>query len=259
MKNLTKILLSIYVAIMMIAVACKKENTVSPEICQVISSKYYDATYKKYITTKYDYNSDGKVSKISNDRDGSYTTISYSSTAIVTTDFDKNNKQLYTQNYILNAMGYVIKSGATSNFPYTYEYDSQGYFIKGFNSEYTETNTYTDGNLTTNKVTYTNSGKFYGSTTYDYYLDKPNTLTLNNFSSLSAYSYGISIDVSQNLTGKKSKNLVKKTTTINYFANSTTDITDYTYTFDSKGNPTQAVAKSSNGYANTIDIEYLCK
>lgn len=256
MKNLTKILLSIYVAIMMIAVACKKEDTVSPEVCKVSSIKSYNEKAKTIETIQYEYNTDGKVSKITYspillaNKNQAYEIISYSSTAIIFTLYDDKNKIISTSTYQLNPAGYV--SEITEFGKYTFDYDNQGLLIKestvGFGVFITNYN-YTDGNLTSIRQL-DDKGKMTYSIVNEYYLDKPDVLKIDKTNGFWKNIIG------QSVFGKGSKNLLKKTTENN---GSTTVITDYTYTFDSKGNPVQVVSKASNGYNYTADLTYLCK
>lgn len=256
MKNLTKILLSIYVSIMMIAVACKKENTVSPEVCKVSSVKSYNEKTKTTETIQYEYNTDGKVGKMTYspivlaNKNQAYEIISYSSTAIIFTLYDDKNKIISTSTYRLNSSGYVSE---IMNFgKFTYEYDGQGFLVKelteGF-GQYITNYTYTDGNLTSIKEL-DDKGKTTYTITNEYYLDKPNPLKIDK-----SIGFWKNI-VGQNLFGKSSRNLLKKSTEN---SGSTTIITDYTYSFDDKGNPIQLIEKASNGSNYTSDLTYLCK
>jgi Domain of unknown function (DUF4595) with porin-like fold len=256
MKNFTKISILIFFTASMMA--CKKDNTVvTPvEVCKVSKLSYVDSKQVTTSSTTYEYNSDGKVSKATDSRTGNYYTISYSSTAIVIIQFDKNNKQGTSNSYILNSAGYIVK-GDYYGVVQTYEYDSQGYLMKlsylsSGGGTFTTNYTYTDGNLT-NIKSYDPLGKLYYSASFDYYLDKTNTLGDDNSGSTVVFI------PNQNLFGKGSKNLVKKLTLIINSTPAQTTITDYTYTFDTKGNITRVVDSSSGRETYATDLEYICK
>jgi hypothetical protein len=242
MKNFTKI--SILIFFIASVMACKKDNTVvTPvEVCKVSLLTNTDKA-NEITTEQYEYNSDGKVSKITY-KDGRYAVIDYSSTAMVVSITDKNNKKA-SYSYTLNAAGYVTKGPVSVYLNYgdaIYEYNSDGYLIK---TSYQDLNgnttySYTDGNLTSSTVT--------GITiTYEYYTDKLNNLGSNG---------GIFKAFGQNLYGKPSKNLVKKFT---YTSSGQSLIGNYTYAFDSKGNVVQEIFKYSSGETNKIDLVYQCK
>jgi hypothetical protein len=255
MKTISKF--SILLFFMAIAFACKKTDTTPAEVCKVTSFKSYNEKSKTTETIQYEYNTDGKINKMSYSpivaayKNQAYETISYSSTAVVFTLYDDKNKVISTTTYQLNTAGYVTKIDYGSSYLVTYEYDSQGFLSKssssGAFSGGNYTYTYTDGNLTSVKG-FDDKGKATDATTNEYYLDKSNGLKLETI-----YEKNI---LGQSLFGNGSKNLLKKTT---YSSGSTTIITDFTYTFDAKGNPTQIFQKASNGSNYTIDLVYLCK
>lgn len=107
----------------------------------------------------------------------------------------------------------------------------------------TETNTWTNGNLTSKLATQMLGATALSSTTttYEYYTDKTNTADA-------------AINKSQ-FSGVDSKNPIKKMTEDD---GQSTTITDYVYTYDTKGNTIQKT-ETSDGVSSTNKFNWTCK
>jgi len=204
--------------------SCKKGDDINKSSANINSVKKLQTVhYSSGSTTTYEYNSDGKVSKSIDTGDGvhggGYTfTYTYSGNIITTTTVEPTGR-ITNEVSTLNSQGYISKTTGTrgsQNYAITYEYDNSGYCIKEIfsesNSNQITTYIYTNGNKTSS--TYT-EGTYTSLVTYEYYLDKENTLS-------DEHLFGMSY------RGKSSKNLIKKET----YPPSNTSFTAYTYDYD---------------------------
>lgn len=204
---MNKILLpALFVIIPLMFLGCKKNND---ENSSIPFKKISMIIISDDPTLSYEYNSDGKVSKISYEDVGSeiYT---YSGNTITISEYFNGDTSIITLS--LNSQGYVSKRISDWGETITYEYDNKGYCIK-------ETTTYSSGTANIKNYTYINGnlstmtethGKACTSYTYEYYLDKENTIG-NEHNGQSFY-------------GKSSKNLLKQCIESGGWA--------YTYTYD---------------------------
>jgi uncharacterized surface protein with fasciclin (FAS1) repeats len=143
----------------------------------------------------------------------------------------------------------------------TYQHNSEGFLTKMFQSETststepgygsvtrkdTTSYTYRNGNLVQEVRSSPLNGKT--TTTYEYYLDKPNSLS--------------SGDEEFFLT-KPNKNPLKKSTRINSYQGGTyTDITSYTYEYNAENlitKRTESYGTPPNSYTYVTNYEYNCK
>jgi hypothetical protein len=235
----------------MAMMGCRKNETVvTPEVCKIAS---VESVAGGIATTKYEYGTDGKVSKIIYSPSGNYTTFTYSSSTIVFSSFDKNNKQTSTSKFTLNAAGYIVSNDAIAA---TYEYDSQGYMTKSTSFGFISYYTYVDENLKTLKIVNPK-----GETIYSYaftYLDKPNIIHWQGeILYKDSFNYLIPGQV---LYGKGSKNLTNYYSRTEYFSSGfTIGFINITYSFDAKGNIANIVRKSSLEFDTENQFNYNCQ
>jgi hypothetical protein len=205
-------LLILLVGIFSTLVGCKKDNNANPI---VPSKKVATIFFNNDPTETFEYNSDGKLSKLSYGTQG-YDSYTYSGNTIFILHYYNGSASYDT--LVLNSQGYVSKMSNGSR-TITYEYND-GYCVK--ESWYGGTSImnyeYVNGNLVTD-----------GTVTYEYYLDKANTIDNEHC--------GI------NFRGKTSKNLVKQTI---YSNGSGSDIYTYTYEYDQDNYVTKRTIKRND-------------
>jgi hypothetical protein len=208
-KNSLQIYCKFIVVTLFLVVAllpgCKKDE-ISISTKKLVRTIYSseDAIKGKIVdTTNYEYNTDGKLSKVI--FKNGYSTYTYSSDTVTITNYgykhiaimippgirvdsiSSSMSVLSVKALILNSNGYATKSLSSDPYSpdfglrineYTYEYDNSGYQIKktySLNNQYVETSSWTNGNLTTKIITY-NSGQPSSTSLYQYDIDKENKL-----------------------------------------------------------------------------------
>ena len=203
---------------LMIINSCKKGDD-SNNPTPTSSKKLQTVHYSSGLTTTYEYNSDGKVSKIIEGAYGGrayYYTFTYSGNIITTTIVEPSGNTSNDAS-TLNSQGYISKTEGTSG-SVNYEYDNSGYLTKEIFSDNQGkrivTYAYTNGNCTSKTST---QGADTTLTTYEYYLEKENALS-------SEMLFG-----EKNHYGRSNKNLIKSTA---YSSSHSDFYSSYTYEYE---------------------------
>lgn len=203
------IYLFVIVGFLFLVNSCKKDNSATPK---TPFKKVATINISDDPTVNYEYNSDGKLSKLSYGNSSiNYNTYTYSENTVII--LEHYSGIISSDTLFLNSHGYVIKetNGWSTR---AYEYDNNGYCTKqtydpSSNSPSITNYTYINGNLLTEV------GNNTGTYTYEYYLDKDNTIS-NEYKGVNFY-------------GKSNKNLKKQSI---LSGSSGSDINTYTYEFD---------------------------
>ncbi|MCO4292218.1 hypothetical protein NF867_05000 [Solitalea sp. MAHUQ-68] len=237
----------------------------------VISSETDDANVKQI---DYEYDSQNRPVKIQEYTGGTpdgYENIAYSAGKVVVTSYTQANVKESEFTYTLDGNNRATKLDGTTTqddggftmtsiISTTFQYDSDGHIIKSvttgtetstdpqnpgpFNSTITTDFTYTNGNLTTMKMTIEAEGspvQFVTTDTYEYYTDKNETRNIGDFSEF--------------FLGKGSKNLIKKVTST---SSGVSSVTDYVYETNSDKQITKQTT-TSNGVSDVTKYVYTCK
>lgn len=265
MKSLFKnsfFLITILFAFNLIFNACDKdndnaENSSNPLLSSV--SYYYNGQSEG--TETYQYDKQGRLIKMTYD-DGEYSLIEYSASTVTVKDYE-DGELGYTVILNLNSKGQCVSQDEDGDLT-AYEYDSNGYRKSSvYESDdyiYTETFTVSGGNYVTivsedqsitksasiispdlfrksnlfkklgmsskPQNTLKSTANYSSKTDFQFYLDKSNTIDYENM--------GVSF------LGKQNKNLIKEEKrTSTYESETYTDITTYTYEYDSIGRVTK--------------------
>jgi hypothetical protein len=242
------------VVLAMVFVGCKKEETkpadssssssTSTSFTRILKVTNYDYDGSGEITdsteTTYSYDANRRLISETSKSSDNYTfssTFVYNSASLITSsethksiDTSYTNKKLY----MLDANGQITKSYTSGKNDTINFYYSPSGFLKYKNKD--EIVEVVDGNLVKQ-----------GNTTYEYYLDKINTIGNSN--------YGI------NFTGKESKNLVKteKQTEIGQNGNTFTYEYSYVYEFDSKNRVIKSTRNTVSNGASTYSSKSVTK
>lgn len=208
-------LLILLVGIFSTLAGCKKDNTDNPILP---SKKISTIFFNSDPTETFEYNSDGKLSKLSYGTQG-YDSYTYSGNTIFILSYYNGSTSHDT--LILNSQGYVSKKSDGWQI-ITYEYND-GYCVKetrdpGGDPSITNY-TYVNGNLATDGM----------GSTYEYYLDKANTIGNEQ--------------CGQNFYGKSSKNLIKQRI---FSTGSGSIIYTYTYEYDQDNYVTKMTIKRND-------------
>jgi len=250
--------------------SCKKDDddpiTPAQQICKIdyfTDEEYGDSSQFLYdaqnrISRTESYNADKSLR--------SYSDYTYSMNKIVchTVFYNSDNTTIESEiQYHLNSDGLLQYESQTrdygSNMNYDttfYTYDSNGYAIRLVNKEFATNNdvilyassdttwyTYTNGNLTSERIKRQNSSDIITTHTYTNIEDK------THFFSNDMLSPGMNGKLSKNLIASSSNNENSDTDTYTYEINNTGLITRYTmvYTY------------GSNTDTNDLHLYYLCK
>jgi len=254
-----------FVAIISIA-SCKKEIDwnaepdpivgvevpVTKDPCELTSFELYDAGSLEQNWVVF-HNNSGLITTVA---EGFYANnYTYSSDNIVITGSDNKQFDITLEN------GRAIKIAALRGNYETYTYNSQGYIsvIKLYSNstlEKTTNLTYENGNLVRIEKSTVSSGTLEVTT-----LEYSSELSNSNIRIIKPWYQLVSdFFLPGNFYGKTSKNLITKATYIrtynsNNFAFKETDVKNYTYTKDDKGNyNTVSIVKTNIATANGMNI-----
>lgn len=272
MKSLLKnyfFLIAIVFAFNLFFSSCNKDNDNEAKLSvSLISSVSYFYNGESEGTDNYEYDTQGRIIKMT-DNDGNYSTIEYSQSTVTVKDYE-DGKLDYTMVFKLNSKG-LCTSQEEGDYIAINEYDSDGYRKSSVSESddyiYTETFTVSGGNYVTivsedqtktksasiisldrnrksnllkklsqdfkPQNTLKSTANYLSKTDFQFYLDKTNTIEFENM--------GISF------FGKQNKNPVKEEKrTSTYDSDTYTDITTYTYEYDSKGRITKQTDNDGN-------------
>lgn len=243
--------------------SCKKKDdeetpTPTPSIPKIKYEIQVNTSPIPNDTTKFTYNSAGKLIRVDQTYDTSYSVITYTANLATVNDFDKTGTLQHISLYTLDANGRAVssidsstlssggkntllknknlKNGKGNLSSCTYTYNSDGYLIKQVSTVGTDIQTMdyviTNGNTTALSGNYVSGAAtpvpFTG--TYVFNTDTTNTIGWENM--------GVSI------FGKSDKNLIKSgLETYTGMYNSRT--TDYTYEYDTKKRVTKVMRSST--------------
>lgn len=241
MKNLSLFTLGLFVL-----VSCKKTEEVTPinpsatPDCSLATLTYDpDSLDKK--SNNILYNSDGKLIKFGSNED--YQSYEYSGSAVVQ-KFYLDGVLQGSADFTLGSNGYAINGVSDMGTYYTYQYNNEGFLIKakqtnlGNNDSTIITFTYSGGNAVSYRIirNYLSGSITHHDTsgcTMEYYTDKANTL-----GNTDRFLLGTNVLFAFPIQGKPNANLLKKQIgTPNAGSNNTYNY-DFTYTYNSDGNPT---------------------
>ena len=238
--------------------ACSKEKMIAPETPRQLVKMYppgYPAS-----ATNFKYDAKGRL--IEQGMDFPVAVFDYTNNIFSATIVDQNkyvyykwaNGQIDNAGRILQFDGlYTPKNGPASDRKYSFTYNADGYLVKqtftnlATNYEGVDTYIYSNGNLTAihNSV----NGQLNYRIEYDYYDNLPNKLSLD-------LNHDILGFVTDGLTGKRSKNLVK-TKKVFSPQNVKTFHIEYQHQLDSQGYPlTYSVANVLNNIPVEMNFAY---
>ena len=243
-----KHLLKIFLLVLLIFSCSKKEVTPVPNC--TLQSFDTDSPETGMTSAKYEYDTQGRLTKLTNDETNLQTTYSYFSSQVNATQLNQKTGSISRYVYDLNSKGLAIAlnitfSNSTSKQKYTYEYDANDYTIKTtyqltdsnnqITSQRTTISSYQDGNLITSE------SDDASKVTYTYYTDK-----------VLSYNVGLIF------LGKRSTNFIK---TVQYVSSKSTvytySKTDNVNEYDNSGfltKQTQIRTKTSDGSTSTLKL-----
>lgn len=229
------------VLLLLVFLSCSRNNTPAGKNCRVISETINDGT--TVIKLKYEYNSDGKLSRSL--RTGGYddtVTYSYSGNKIFREGASGGPHSFDTST--VNDAGFLLH-GQSGTHTTDCVYDANGQLVSysqrwGSNPPQTSTYVFTNGD-------YTSSLGSDGSTdTLSYDLSKPASNVEEG--ELYRLTYGVYTI--------KSKHLLLSEKQV---SNTGTFIANYSYQFDGNGNVSTITIKNANNATTTISFIYACQ
>jgi hypothetical protein len=255
MKQFKLILSSLFV--LLVVNSCKKQNTAAPVVDNSPKLAKIEYVGSNNVVT-YTYNADGRLIENKNNYYTEKTDYA-SGTPVVTGYITATGVKDYS------ISGITLNGGKITNYSYylhdaqgqtygpvvySFEYDANGFQVKGVGSSHEYLTEVTNRNMTKQSIRNKTTGLTDRTYIFEFYTDKPNKLNLNFFE----VWYG-QIMFDKNLMGAKNSNLFKK---ITYTSGSRTEVTDFTYVTNADGYVTEyTTSKSVNGAAPVVSTAKL--